>query len=95
MIEVSITIYPKEDKINEVRELILHQCENTIKDHKGCFTFIPSVSMLDNRTYLIKERWYTTRDLVQYRNSKSFLEYNEKLKLLIEYDNNVESFEHM
>ncbi len=95
MIEVSITIYPKPDKINEVNKLVLRQCEDTLKSHKGCFAFIPSISLLDDRTFFIKEKWYTTRDLVNYRKSESFLEYNEKLKTIIQYDNQVESFEHM
>ncbi len=95
MIEVLIDIYPKEDKLEEVKALILHQHDYTLKNHTGCFAFIPSMSLIDNRSFYIKEKWYTTRDLVNYRNSKGFLEYNEKLKLLIEYDNVIESFEHM
>ncbi len=95
MIEVSITIYPQNDKIQQVRDLILHQCEVALENHKGCITFIPSMSVKDDRTFYIKEKWETTRDLVTYRNSELFLEYNKTVKTLVDEDIKVESFEHM
>ncbi len=93
LVEVLIDIFPKADKLEEVKALILHQCEYALKNHTGCYVFVPSMSLIDNRSFYIKEKWYTTRDLVNYRNSVVFKEYNEKLKLLIEYDNVIESFE--
>ncbi len=95
MIEVLIDICPKDENFAEVKELILKQREYTLKNHQGCFAYIPSTSLIDNKSFYIKEKWYSPRDLVNYRNSKGFLEYNEKLKTLIANDNLVESFEHM
>ncbi len=95
MIEVTVTIYPKEDKIEEIRNLILHQSESTLENHKGCMIFHTSMCLRDNRTLFIKEKWETTRDLVNYRNSDVFLEYNKTIKSLVEEDIKVESFEHM
>ncbi len=95
MIEVLIDICPKDENFDEVKKMILSQREYTLENHKGCFTYIPSLSLIDNKSFYIKEKWYTPRDLVNYRNSKGFLEYNEKLKTLIASDNIVESFEYM
>lgn len=95
MIEVSITIFPKSDKIEDVKALILKQRKYTINHHKGCFEFLESKSIIDDRTFYINEKWHTTRELVNYRNSNAFLEYNKTIKTLLDYDPIIHSFEHM
>lgn len=95
MIEVLVTICPLTDKQNDVADLVLLQRKRTMEKFRGCFEYVPSISLYDGTTVYVKEKWHTPRDLVRYRNSDIFLEYNEKIKKLVKEDTIIESFEHM